>query len=207
MIRKRAKALVEDLAHDLEDRFRDYGGAKVFLDRTRLQQGYEWEPVLRQNLCRSAITIVLLVDSYFKSEYCCTEWAITEGLQDGRLPHDEKAATCFLPFVLQKDMTLPDEVRRIQHEDSEFFAPLLVYSSRPSEHESWGQIVEKIHDRIVAVLEMLSRVQRSSEDWKGDEHFARSAGPKQFTWTKVLEPTPAPPRRSLPPMMPDGSKA
>src|SRR6187431_3235357 len=74
-IQEQGRKLVQDLAESLEDRLKNYGGGNVFFDLTRLKEGYQWDGELRKSLCRSGVTIVIVVDSFFDSAYCRTEWA------------------------------------------------------------------------------------------------------------------------------------
>jgi hypothetical protein len=115
-MRDRGAEIVRALAAGLENCFSDEGGAKVFLDTERIKPAYVWDNTVRISLCRSAVTIVFLLRTYFQSEFCCTEWAITEDLARLRVRPD-KLRVPIIPVLLAKNVPLPREVGNIQFDD------------------------------------------------------------------------------------------
>jgi hypothetical protein len=186
-IQDRGREIVEAVSRGLENRFQDDGGAQVFLDTGRVKPGYQWDEVIRTSLCRSAVTIVFLVRSYFNSEYCRTEWAISEALSALRLNGD-RARSAIIPVVLSRGMPLPREVSVIQFDRA--FQELLVFGRDVTQHEKWRQLVDEMTESIYELLERLSQ---GTRDWRSEEQLAREAVPKRFTWpTQVGSGAPRP---------------
>src|SRR6478752_1334671 len=78
--------LVSALKESVEDRLRTEGIVPtaasphaVFLDKT-LDPNEKWEPKIRSALCRSVATLVVVAPTYFQSDWCALEWAITAAL-------------------------------------------------------------------------------------------------------------------------------
>lgn len=213
MIQEQGRKLVEQLYESLVDRFRDYNGGEVFLDRKRLGAGYDWDPELRKSLCRSGVTIAILVPSYFDSPYCRTEWHITETLQKSRLP-EGTSATCFVPLLLKQGIPLPEELKKLVHDPS--FGQVLSYGRDPKKHPKWHSAVNALVDRIEGTLKLMCQEGVGTPDWTADEEEAKHLGPKNFTWpdpegpaatssSAGTPPSPAP-RRELPPAVGPKSK-
>ena len=175
-IRDRGAEIVRELAKGLENRFRDDGGAEVFLDTERIKPSYVWNETLRISLCRSAVTIVFLLRTYFLSEFCCTEWAITEDLARLRVRPD-KHRVPIIPVLLAKNVPLPREVGEIQFDDD--FQELLVYGRDPTTHDKWNALVESIAQQVFELIEDVCETER---DWHAEEDLATTAKPKRFTW-------------------------
>jgi hypothetical protein len=175
-MRDRGVEIVRALAAGLENRFRDDGGAEVFLDTERIKPSYVWNETLRIGICRSAVTIVFLLRTYFQSEFCCTEWAITEELARLRIARD-KHRVPIIPVMLAKNVPLPREVGQIQFEDD--FQQLLVYGRDPTTHDKWHKLIEDIAQQIFELIEDVCETER---DWPEEEKIAMAAGPRKFTW-------------------------
>ncbi len=101
----RGVKIVHELHSALTDKLRSYirGGGKIYLDKERLKNGFNFDIALRQSLCKSALTIVILTPTYFQSNYCLIEWAISEELLNCRLPDDSPYETCFIHIAIIKD--------------------------------------------------------------------------------------------------------
>lgn len=179
LIRDRGAEIVRALSSGLENRFRDDGGASVFLDVERIKPGYVWENVLRTSLCRSAVTVVFLVRTYFESDYCRTEWAISEALSAIRLS-GERDPSAIIPIPLARNLPLPREVSRLQFDQD--FQELLVYGRDVTQHEKWNQLVDGLVEVIYAVIE---RICQSERDWHREEQIALRAEPKRFSWARA----------------------
>lgn len=212
-IQEQGRKIVEQLYDSLVDRFRNYGGGEVFLDRKRLVTGSAWDPELRTCLCRSGITIAILVPSYFESEYCLTEWHITERLQKSRLP-EASSETCFVPLVLKEGIALPEELKRLVYDTS--FGKMLSYGRDPRKHPKWHAAVDALVARIENALKLMCQEGVRAPDWTADESLAKQMGPKDFTWLEsegsraASAPagtlSPSSPRRELPPAVGPESK-
>jgi hypothetical protein len=176
-MRRSGVRLVKALADELQDQFKDEGGAQVYLDELRLKPGFVWNEGLRTGLCRSAVTIAFLLRTYFESEYCKTEWAISEELNKLRVPNGVHEAA-IIPILLKRDVPLPQEVARIQYSDA--FQELLVSGSDPTKHDKWPQVVDGVIQRIYELMELVSREER---DWPNEERIALTMSAKKFTWT------------------------
>lgn len=202
-IENQGQRVVEQLARSLQDRFRSYGGGSVFWDREALRSpGEDWEKKLRWSLCRSGVTVVILVLSYFESEFCRLEWNITEQLQQRRLP--ESPETCFIPILLKPDFELPEEVYKLVYESA--FSQMLSYGKSPQHHPSWNKEVDRLVGHIRERLKSLCEASENPPDWKEEEAIAMNAGPKQFDWTKKRQPSIPGQGRKLPPPVRLGSK-
>jgi hypothetical protein len=179
LIRDRGAEIVRALSAALENRFRDEGGAKVFLDVARIKPGFRWEDVVRGSLCRSVVTVVFLVRTYFDSEYCRIEWAISEKLAELRLNRATQRST-IIPISLTRNLLLPKEVSSLQF-DSEF-QELLVYGRDVTQHEKWNQLVDELAQLI---YELIEEVCVGERDWPREEEIARTTGPKRFSWREA----------------------
>lgn len=212
-IQGQGQEFVKQLAQDLEDRFRDFNveDKGVFLDDKQMKPGDALEPALRKSLCRSGITIAILVPSYFDSSYCLIEWHITEQLQKSRLP-PTSSATCFVPLVLKEGMALPNEFKELVYERS--FAQFLSYSKNPKKHQKWHAAINALVDLIEQRLKLMCQTVVPSPDWPTDEEVAMKLGPKVFSWPSEEHPTPvsgspaqaSPGKRELPPAVSSESK-
>ncbi|HLK36143.1 MAG TPA: toll/interleukin-1 receptor domain-containing protein [Polyangiaceae bacterium] len=190
-ISSRGREIVTKLASSLEDSFRGFPGMprpRVYLDEQRLQPGDGWDKELRHRLARSAVTLVLLVPTYFGSEYCRIEWGITADLETRRIPPGEqKRRTCRvnLALVRKEELNAPLEVEAIQF--SERFEKLRVWGRRVDTHPSWRKLVE---DLRVLIFERISLVCTTSRNWPEEERIAMDRKPHEFKW-KPLPSAPA----------------
>ena len=180
LIQSRGEEIVRALSQALENRFKDDGGASVFLDVARIRPGYVWDETVRVSLCRSAVTVVFLVRSYFSSDYCCTEWAISEALSARRLAGN-RTRSAIIPILLARNLPLPREVQKIQFGDE--FQELLVYGRDVTSHEKWNRIVDQLVQQIYELIEFVCTSER---DWEGEEKLASSAAPMRFSWPRSV---------------------
>ncbi|NOK14561.1 toll/interleukin-1 receptor domain-containing protein [Corallococcus exercitus] len=204
-IQDRGRKIVEELAHSLEDRFKDFRFSKVFWDREALRtEGGKWDAKLRRSLCRSGLMVAVLVPSYFESDYCRTEWNIMEQLQGRRLPTAANE-TCFLPILLSEEMDLPKEIVDLTYNLS--FRQMLSYGNRVRASKAWNEVVDALVSTIKQKLTLLCRALASPPDWAAEEAIAMDAGPKDFDWSKAMQPNiPAGQARKLPVMGASGRK-
>jgi len=178
---RRTEEIVSTLASDLEDSFRDFPGIqqpRVFFDRTRLLAGYKWDEQLRYSLARSAVTVVILVPTYFFSDYCPIEWAIASKLGPAWLPANERR-TCVLPLQLvsQDELEPPEQVGAVQFVKE--FEELLVWGDKVRSHPSWNKLVEELRRLI---FELLKEICATERNWAEEEAVAKTCGPCEFTW-------------------------
>ena len=182
MIQARGEEIVRAVTRALENRFQDDGGASVFLDVERIKPGYVWDEAVRSSLCRSAVTVVFLVRTYFFSDFCRTEWAISEALSAQRLAENRKRST-IIPILLARGLPLPREVEKLQFLDE--FQELLVYGRDLTSHEKWPGIVDGLAQQIYSLIE---EVCQSERDWRNEELLATEARPKRFSWPPRAQP-------------------
>lgn len=98
----------QDLRLDIDD-------PHIFLDEQEIKPGYQWEPVLKDALCKSVTMIALCAPVYYSQKchlWCGLEWATMETLKQKRLG-DDKLHT-ILP-ILVKDHQPPKAVTSIQY--------------------------------------------------------------------------------------------
>jgi hypothetical protein len=176
-IQSRGSEIVAALATALENRFQDEGGAPVLLDAQRNKPGFRWDAKLRKGICRSVVTIAFLVRTYFESEYCRVEWAISETLEKSRLASDADQSV-IIPVVLSKNVPLPREVKAIQYYMNEF-QELLASGKDVTTHEKWPVLVEAIVERVFEIIALVCQTERN---WSDEEQIAQHMTPKRFTW-------------------------
>jgi hypothetical protein len=175
-MQRRGVEIVQALASELEDVFKDDGGGQVFFDRERIKPSYRWDPLLRKSLARSAVIFAFLLPRYFMSDYCRIEWNIGEQLERLRLAGNAERSIV-VPIRLSKTVDLPKEVSAIQFDDE--FQQLLVYGKDVTTHENWRSLVSRLRDLVFEILEI---VVQSARDWPAEEQLAQTVGPKTFTW-------------------------
>lgn len=193
MIQEAGRKIVEQLATSLKDKLRDYNGGEVFLDLKRIEPGNFWDPQLRVSLCRSGLTIYILVPSFFESKYCKTEWQITETLQEQRLPKDRPELTCMLPVLLKDSIALPEQIKPVQCDRS--LIKMLTYKDDLKGLREWDEAMDALVNRIEKIFMQMCRVPEHNQDWNFDETLAAQAEPKVFTWPQSGQ-APAAPRRA-----------
>ena len=189
-IQSRGGEIISALQKALEDRFKDEGGASVFLDQTRFKPSYRWDDKLRQGLCRSPVTIAFLLRTYFESEYCRLEWAISESLERLRVS-EEIGESLIIPIALSKTFPLPAEVKSIQYEKA--FLEILSSGRDLSKHEGWPLLIDALAERIMELIELVCQSER---DWDKEEALARTTQSKRFTWPPPALPSEGPSIRS-----------
>jgi len=175
MIQRQGAKIVKALKESIEDRFRNQGGASVFLDKRDLTPEFKWDPALRNELCRSAIMIVILVDSYFQSSYCRLEWAIAEELDRARL-RDQNATS--LLHVKLDATNLPQEVEAVGVFSG--FERVLLYARNPTTHAGWPRLVESLTQNLLAMMDRIGGA--PVPDWSAQEQWVIGAKEKAFTW-------------------------
>jgi hypothetical protein len=176
-MQSKAQEIVKTINDSLIDHFKSEitGGGRVFLDETEIKTGQFVDPVIRKGLCNSAVTIVMLTETYFDSEYCCTEWAITEALQGLKIPKSEES--CFIHILLQDKLDLPKEIGQIQYKTE--FREILVYNSPCSTHEKWLILIKRLADDIRRICTVIC--ENNSKISKKHQRIATETGPKTFT--------------------------
>lgn len=190
---ERGVEIVRELHSALTDKLRSHikGGGKIYLDKKRLKNGFKFDIALRQSLCKSALTIFILTPTYFKSNYCLIEWAITEKLLDYRLPDDSPHETCFIHISVIKDQDLPKEITNIQYEKE--FQPIMTYAKNVKSHPKWNSLIDKIKDDVIRICDQVSRT--GTPDWKKDLKAVKKINKIKFTWPKKNNLTPAKARK------------
>jgi hypothetical protein len=182
-IEQRGTVIVKELQKALEDKMKSEirGGGTVFLDINRLKDGYKWDEALRINLCRSAVLIVILVPTYFQSEYCLLEWAVIEKLQEHRLPESKSYETCFIHILLKDNMDLPDEIKKIQVNKD--FSALMTYGRSIKQYPKWLKLIDNLLNNIKRICTSICETYKPDDKaWKDDEAIVKDTQAKQFTW-------------------------
>lgn len=177
-LESRGVEFVRAFALGLEDKFRSYGGGSVYVD-DRIQAGYHWDSTLRRSLCRSAVTVSIIVPAFFRSQYCSIEWSISEQLTALRLPREQRHISGFLPILLTGNMPLPHEVADLQLVSA--FLPLLAHSRKVAQHPSWPRLLTSVTEQVFEILGAIGSA-RVPPDWETQERLALAAQPKKFTW-------------------------
>ncbi len=178
-IEKRGYEIVQELYSALTDKLKNHirGGGKIYLDKKRLKNGFKLDVALRQSLCKSALTIVILTPTYFQSDYCLIEWAITEKLLNPRLPDDKPSETCFIHIAFSKHLILPKEISSIRYEKD--FLPIITYAKNFKTHPKWNSLIDRITDDIIRICSEISRTDKP--DWKEELKTAKNTRKKKFT--------------------------
>lgn len=203
-ISRHGEALVKQLVEDLRDRFRDHGGGDVFFDIDRINPGYRWDSKICRDLCRSGVTIFILIKSFFESDYCSKEWNIVNLLQDRRLPAGrEPDATCMLPILLQSKLQLPEQIKATQCYSK--LSDVLALGGKPQEHDKWNQIINELVEHVEEVLKLICSVSPEHQNWADEEALAINAGPIEFKWPDA-EPLVSPRSPVLPTIVPPGGE-
>ena len=188
-ISRRGRDIVNKLAISLQESFQDYPGLKgdgVFLDSNRLAVGYQWDKELRFRLARSAVTVAILVPTYFSSDYCAIEWGITTDLQALRMQNPRR--TCFIPIQLISEPPGPPlEVGAIQFERE--FAAVFVSGRNFETNSRWRVLVQSIKDQV---FDAIREICKTTRDWPREEAIAAARDSFEFTWRASLEPQPDP---------------
>jgi hypothetical protein len=185
LIEERGAEIVRALASALQDKFKSEGGGVVFSD-DGLRRGEKWDEALRVKLCRSGVMIAFVVRSYFKSPYCAIEWDVADQMRAQRLPA-KSTLTTIVPILLSERPPLPKQVLALNY--SKDFVPLLTFSSSPASHPRWLELVSKLADEIMDVLELISQ---NPPDWAAQEALAMQAA--GIDWQFPVAPQPAPPK-------------
>jgi hypothetical protein len=179
----------------LRDSYRIFPGHKeadVFWDE-RLEPGYRWDPTLRRKLCRSAITLVILVPTYFASEYCSLEWGITERLSSERIPKDlDYTSFISIRLVPHEELNPPAQVGTIQL--SEEFEKLMVWGREIKTHPKWLKMVMELRKLVFDRITQICKVDRDPSQWIKEEKLALEFESYEFTWP----PDPPQPDPSFP---------
>jgi hypothetical protein len=183
------------LKEGLENKFRNWGGGSVFLDESEVDAFHLWDQRIRRALARSAVTLVLLVDTYFLSNYCRLEWAITEQLQEKRLP-PATDATCFYHILLDPSTRLPQEVRALT--PSPAFQKLLIFGRKPERHAKWPQLISELAEKVRTILTRVCEA--SPPQWEEHERIALAAQAQRFAFGPPAPASPLP--LSMPPPLP-----
>jgi hypothetical protein len=189
LIESGGQRLVEALKTSIEDRLQSEGIARggnglahpVFVDKPSLDPSVRWDARIRHALCRSAATLVLVLPTYFQSEFCALEWGITEALQTRRL--SGRSDTCFLllPFfgaardALEQEF-LPPAVRQLNFIKSFDRKKLLHGGKFPN--RTWGALIDEIIGETRKIAKRL--VDAGPRDWVADQQIAAATGP--FNW-------------------------
>lgn len=191
-IEEQGKRIAGALKEGLENKFRNWGGGHVFLDQSEIDPFHLWDTRIRRALARSAVTLVLLVDSYFLSNYCGLEWSITEQLQAKRLPSGVDAS-CFYHILLEPCTRLPQEVRMLTPDPS--FQKVLVFSRKPERHAKWPHLINSLAEKIRAILALICEA--DPVEWAEHERIALSADARRFTFSAALAGSSSPPTASV----------
>ncbi|HXU82126.1 MAG TPA: toll/interleukin-1 receptor domain-containing protein, partial [Polyangia bacterium] len=174
--------IVSKIARALDESFRNYirgSQARVFLDSQRLEAGYRWDRQIRLSACRSAVTIAILIPTYFDSEYCKIEWGIAAALEALRVPAGT-SQTCIIPLQLVQsdELIAPDQVKAVQFRKE--FEDLLVWGRDVETHPDWRNLINRLRR---SVFDHISSICLTTRDWQREEQIALTVGPFPFSWS------------------------
>jgi hypothetical protein len=182
-ISQRGREIVGKLVKGLEDSYENFPGsdkAGVFFD-DRLVPGYKWNETLRRKLCRSAVTLVVLVPSYFESSYCALEWGITEKLEASRIPAgSEYTAFISLGLFSAEELNPPTQVSAIQF--AKEFAELIVFGQKVEDHPRWLDMIESLRRLVFDRIKAICAQGRDNDLWQREEEAALGLQAYEFTW-------------------------
>lgn len=183
-ISERGAEIVHKIAKALEDSYQDFPGADqagVYID-TRLRSGYTWNPALRRNLCRSVVTLVILVPNYFASDYCSLEWGITEQLKPGRIPTgSDETPFILIRLVPEGELSPPSQVAAIQFEKE--FDDLMVWGWAVETHPNWLALIRELRTLVFDRIKVICAANREAAQWDAEEKLALELEKFEFKWT------------------------
>ncbi len=190
-ISDRGGEIVVKIAAALRESYRNYPGADtagVYFDE-RLKPGYKWNQTLRKNLARSAVTLVILVPTYFSSEYCSLEWGITEKLEPYRVP-DDADYTAFISICLvpADELYPPTQVEAVQF--AKEFEDLIVWGRDVETHPNWRKLIEELRKLIFERLKQIC-AKKDVTRWDEELDLALKLPSYQFVWQE--DPLPSGP--------------
>jgi hypothetical protein len=192
-ISDRGREIVSKLVAALGESYRNFPGNKdagIFFDE-RLETGYRWNQALRRNLCRSALTLVILVPTYFASEYCSLEWGITEKLEPFRIPGGaDYTSFISIRLVPVDELNPPAQVAAVQF--AKEFEDLLVWGRDVETHPNWRKTIEELRQLVFKRIKQICATNRDAPQWDQEEKIAQALTNYEFTWPQDPPPTPDP---------------
>ena len=146
------KNFAEQLARALENEIGAYfADQPVFMDKQRINAGFDYNHELSKAICKSVCMIVVYVPAYQEKTYCLREFLAMEAIADKRrqlLGPDYKGThRMIIPFLLRGDpKNLPPKIHGIQYVDfSKFTTATLDITKLPEFTEVIKNIVKEIY--------------------------------------------------------------
>jgi hypothetical protein len=130
---------MEQLKQALEDYLGPLLSAEVFMDKPRLNPGYNYNEALAEAICESVCMIVVFSPLYEERSYCLREFLAMENIEEKRKKilgekYDRKRRM-IIPIVLRgKPQDLPPKIKDIQYLD--FSKILLATLTRNEEFDN-----------------------------------------------------------------------
>jgi len=130
---------MEQLKQALEDYLGLWLSEEVFMDKPRLNPGYNYNEALAEAICESVCMIVVFSPLYEERSYCLREFFAMERIEEKRKQmlgekYDRKRRM-IIPIVLRgKPEDLPPKIKDIQYRD--FSKILLATLTRNEEFDS-----------------------------------------------------------------------
>ncbi len=113
------KGFIDEFAATLSTYLEPYLDEEVYIDRDRLQPGYQFNEALARALCESACMIVVYVPRYEKHTYCLREYAAMEALEKqrrqllGQTPNPDWGF--IIPVILRGGDNVPERIKNSTH--------------------------------------------------------------------------------------------
>lgn len=142
----------------LERLFEQVAGPQIFLDLDSIPPGAEWDPVLKEELCRSVVMVAVCAPIYFHPDHawCGLEWAAMSDLSDRRLGGPKYRA--IVPVIVSDVGNLPDDFKKDQYID---VSTERVRASNFLRSQGFRELV----DRIVAHIETVAVELHRRDAW------------------------------------------
>jgi hypothetical protein len=116
------KTFVDLLKQALDDYLEPLEKSEVYIDKLRLNPGYNYNEGLAKAICQSACMIVVFMPIYEKSAYCLREFLAMECIEEKRKQmlgeKYDRTRRMIIPIVLRGDpQDLPPKIRDIHYCD------------------------------------------------------------------------------------------
>ena len=126
---------------------------KIFRDEESLETGTTWPLGLQQALHRSKVVVAILSPSYFRSPWCCAEWASIRQ-REAQLGLRTQAATRGLiyPVCFFDGDCFPPDAKDIQHKDLSTWSRASSAFRRREAYDDFESVVQGVALELAALL-------------------------------------------------------
>lgn len=145
---------------------------KVFLDDQDIEEGAEWDGVLRGALCRSVSMVAICLSAYYhpKRPWCGLEWAAMDNLGSARLKGF--LLRPIIPLIVKLEKPIPEAVLDTQ------YVKMTTASLTWEDHcstEDFRKNIRKVTNYISLVAEAIANNQAEAGNCGGLARPERSA--------------------------------